>query len=101
MREQMELHRQAPEARGPEHVDSVAVSAAAQQLIDRGRTLMQVDGYALSARILRFWHGESLLEIDVTGAGMTSSSQAKVRRSLRDSDIPMLIQYLRSALGSS
>lgn len=67
----------------------------------QGRTLIQVDGYALSARILRFWHGESLLEIDVTGPGMTSSSQAKVRRSLGDDDLPMIIQYLRSALGSS
>ena len=101
MRQQMELHRQVRDVRNPPQVDSAVMSAAAHQVIEQGRTLMQADGYALSARVVRFWHGESLLEIDVTGPGMTSSSQSKVRRTLGAEDLPVITQYLRSAFGSS
>jgi len=101
MRQQMKLHRQVRDMRKPRQVDSAALSAAAHQLIDQGRTQTQVDGYALSARVVRFWHGESLLEIDVAGPGMTSSSQSKVRRRLGAEDLPVITQYMRGALGSS
>ena len=59
---------------------------------------MHVGDRELTAHLVRFWRGESLLEITVAGAGAQSSSMSKVSRRLTTEHEPILAGYLTDTL---
>jgi len=79
-------------------VDPSITSHAAHELIERGTTTMRVDNRELTAHVVTFWHGESVLEITVDGAGVQSSSMARVSRRLTTQHEQILTRYLADAL---
>ncbi|MDQ2756463.1 MAG: hypothetical protein M3Y71_07855 [Actinomycetota bacterium] len=80
-------------------IDPVVTAAAGSQLIELGRTTIHWGGRDLSAHIVTFWHGDSLLEISVHASGrIPSSSTTRVPRGLSVQHVPMLTQYLVDAL---
>lgn len=80
-------------------IDPAVTAAAVNQLIELGRTTIHWGGRDLSALIITFWHGDSLLEITVDASDLSpSSSTARVPRGLSVKHIPMLTEYLISAL---
>jgi len=83
--------------RGPD-IDPALTGAAGNQLIEQGRTTIRVGERELSAHIITFWHGDSLLEIDVHARDMSSSSRVRVPRRLSVQHLPMLTEYLTDAL---
>ncbi len=59
---------------------------------------MRVDDRELTADVVKFWRGWSVLEITVDGAGVESSSMCKVSRRLTTEHEPILTRYLTDAL---
>ncbi len=90
-------HLEARTRRGPD-IDPAMTGAAGNQLIEQGRTTIHVGERELSAHIITFCHGDSLLEIDVHARDMSSSSRVRVPRRLSVQHLPMLTEYLTDAL---
>jgi hypothetical protein len=98
MRAQAEAARREFEGVSRRPVDQSITSHAAHELIERGTTTMHVGDHELTANVVRFWRGESVLEITVAGAGAQSSSMSKVSRRLTTEHEPILAGYLTNAL---
>jgi len=103
--EQMRAHaetrrRDARPSRRAE-VDPAVVRAAGNDLIEQGTTTVRADGREMTAHIVTFWHGDSLLEIAVHGSGRDRSSTTRIPRKLTPPDLPMLTAYLTDALQAS
>ena len=98
MRAQAETARREFEGVSRRPVDPSITSHAAHELIERGTTTMHVGDRELTAHVVRFWRGESVLEITVAGAGAQSSSMSKVSRRLTTEHEPILAGYLTDAL---
>ena len=98
MRAQTETARREFEGVSRRPVDSSITAHAAHELIERGTTTMHVGDRELTAHVVRFWRGESVLEITVAGAGAQSSSMSKVSRRLTTEHEPILAGYLTDAL---
>ncbi len=79
-------------------VDPIVVRAAGNDLIEQGTTTVRADGREMTAHIVTFWHGDSLLEIVVHSSGRDQSSTTRISRKLTPSDLPMLTAYLTDAL---
>ena len=92
-----DFHLDARTRRGPD-IDPAMTGAAGNQLIEQGRTTIHVGERELSAHIITFCHGDSLLEIDVHARDMSSSSRVRVPRRLSVQHLPMLTEYLTDAL---
>lgn len=83
----------------PPDLDPAVTATAGDQLIELGRTTLHWEGHDLSAHIVTFWHGDSLLEITVRAPdGRSSSSSTRVPRRLARSHLPMITAYLTDAL---
>lgn len=76
------------------------VTTAAQQLMDRGRTTFRSGERGLSADIVPFWHGDSVLHISAHAPNRGFSSSSRIPRNLIDQHLPMLVSYLADALHS-
>jgi hypothetical protein len=98
MRAQAEAARREFEGVSRRPVDPSITSHAAHELIERGTTTMHVGNRELTAHVVRFWRGESVLGITVAGAGAQSSSMSKVSRRLTAEHEPILAGYLTDAL---
>lgn len=79
-------------------VDPAVVRAAGNELIEQGTTTVRADDLEMTAHIVTFWHGDSLLEIAVHGSGRDRSSTTRIPRKLTPPDLPMLTSYLTDAL---
>ena len=73
-------------------------SHAIHELIERGTSTMRLDNRELTAHVVKFWRGESVLEITVDGAGVQSSSMSKVSHGLDTEMERILTRYLTDAL---
>lgn len=58
---------------------------------------MHVGNRVLPAHVVKFWRGESILEITVEGVGVQSSSMSKVSRKLTTEHEPILTRDLADA----
>ena len=56
------------------------VQEAAQRLLHDGASSFRHDDRSIEARIIRFWRGDSLLEVATTAPGATSSSTTRIPR---------------------
>ena len=63
-----------------------------------GPPLRTSGDHEMTAHVVRFWRGESVLEITVAGAGARWSSMSKVSRRLTTEHEPILAGYLTDAL---
>jgi len=79
-------------------VHPAVVRAAGNDLIEQGTTAVRADEREMTAHIVTFWHGDSLLEIVVHGSGRGLSSTVRIPRKLTPPDLPMLTAYLTDAL---
>src|SRR5664280_827622 len=70
MRAQAETARREFEGVSRRPVDPSITSHAAHELIERGTTTMHVGNRELIAHVVRFWRGESVLEITVAGLSL-------------------------------
>jgi len=98
MRAHTEAARYEDASRERPSVDPAVTSAAARQLIDRGRTTLPSGDRELTAHVVTFWHGESVLQIAVDGPGIGSSSMSRVSRKLTAEHQQILTSYLTDAL---
>ena len=98
MRPQAEATRHEFEGVSRRPVDPSITSHAVRELIEGGTTTMHVGDHELTAHLVRFWRGESVLEITVAGAGARWSSMSKVSRRLTTEHEPILAGYLTVAL---
>lgn len=83
--------------RGPD-IDPELMRVAGNQLIERGRTTLSVGECELTAYVVTFWRGDSLVHIDVRGPGQSRSSTSRVPRKPSVRHLPMLTQYLTDAI---
>lgn len=98
MRAQAETGRREFDGVSRRPVNPSITAHAAHELIECGTTMMHVGDHELTAHVVRFWRGESVLEITVAGAGAQSSSMSKVSRRLTTEHEPILAGYLTDAL---
>ena len=98
MRAQAETARRAFEGVSRRPVDPSITSYAVRELIEGGTTTMHVGDRELTAHVVRFWRGDSVLEIRVAGAGAQTSSMSIVSRRLTTEHGPILAGYLTGAL---
>ncbi len=98
MRAEAETSRGAARPSRHAEVDPDVVRAAGNDIIEQGTTTVRADGREMTARIVTFWHGDSLLVIVVHGPGRDQSSTTRIPRKLTPSDLPMLVAYLTDAL---
>jgi hypothetical protein len=61
-------------------VPSAAVRAAAQRLVRDGAADLVIDDRRVETRIVRFWRGDSLLEVETTARDGTRSSRIRIPR---------------------
>jgi hypothetical protein len=74
------------------------VDAAARALAETGVGVIATPTARLDARVIRFWHGDSVLDIQWHSAtGSIGSSTTRLERR-RVSDIPLLAGYLARSL---
>ena len=98
MRAQAETARREFEGVSRRPVDPSITSHAVRELIEGGTTTMHVGDRELTAHVVRFWRGDSVLETRVAGAGAQTSSMSKVSRRLTTEQEPILTGYLTDAL---
>ncbi len=98
MRTQAEGFRLEAQTRRRPAIDPAVTAAAATQIVEQGRTTIHWGGRELSAHVVTFWHGDSLLEITVHAPDRGSSSTARVPRRLSVEHLPMLSESLTDAL---
>lgn len=84
------------------HSLGAVLGVAVQELQEQGTTVVSCPPAVLSARIVRFRGGDSVLEIDgrkATGAGVTSSSRTRLgRRESKDQEAETVRHHLAHAL---
>lgn len=80
------------------YLASLEVGTAAQQLMDQGKTTLRSGECVLSANIVTFWHGDSVLHISVHATNRAFGSSSRIPRNLTDQHLPMLASYLAEAL---
>ena len=79
-------------------LDPEALRRAIQELAARAETTLRVGATTLTARLVTFWHGDAILEIRLTGAGIEGSTLARVSRERRVDDEHLFAEYIRRAL---
>lgn len=83
------------EAVDDDAVPSAAVRAAAQRLVRDAAAELTVGDRRLEARVIRFWRGDSLLEVSTTARDGTSSSRVRIPRR---PGVDLLADYLAMEL---
>lgn len=78
----------------------VDLTNAAEQLLDQGRTTIRIVEGELTANIVTFWHGDSILHISVHANDRDYSSNARIPRHLTGRHRSMLVSYLSDAVHS-
>jgi len=78
--------------------DRLAIARAAQDLIDTGTAAITDGSCMLRARVVRFWRGDAVLEVEHAGGGRTLT---RIPRTLGPEHADMLIGYLSRHLGGS
>ncbi len=75
----------------------VDLTNAAEQLLDHGRTTIRIVEGELTANIVTFWHGDSILHISVHANDRDYSSYSRIPRRLTGRHRSMLVSYLSDA----
>jgi len=78
-------------------VDPAALSQAARDLLTQGWATLGTSPHLRHARVVRFWHGDSVL--DVTDETGRSRSLARIPRKLGPEHEAVLTDYLATHLG--
>ena len=78
-------------------VDPAALSQAARDLLTQGRATLGTSPRTVHARVVRFWHGDCVL--DVTDETGWSRSLARIPRNLGPEHEAVLTGYLAEHLG--
>jgi|GEM_PF-5171535 len=76
---------------------------AVRELQEQNTTIVAIPPAVLSARIVRFRRGDSVLEIDIrkdTGAGVTSGSRSRLGRQGKEDEGETVKRYLANALAT-
>jgi hypothetical protein len=71
---------------------------AADRLLAEGTAALQLGGTSVQARIVRFWRGDSLLEVEYRRAGGEGESRTRIPRQPQPD---LLLDYLARAAGPS
>jgi hypothetical protein len=74
------------------------LEAAADRLLAGEPVALRLGGRAMQARIIRFWHGDSLLQITTEGATSASRSRTRIPRDPRRLGRGVLVHYLVEAV---
>lgn len=73
---------------------------AARQLLEEGTTQLVFDGWKVDARLVRFWRGDGVVEIDTRWTGGSGRSLSRLRRQSPGRGTEFLVRLLARA-GSS
>ncbi len=76
---------------------SAELRAAAEQLQRSGETSLRLAGCAIAARVVRFWRGNSMLEITARSDTWSAESHTRIPRDPRRLDRDVLVHYLANA----
>ena len=69
------------------------IESAAGELIRNGVTVLSLDGGQVRGRILRFWRGDSVLDLESIGSGGERGGTSKIRLTRQQETDPEVLTF--------